>query len=218
MGIDAEMFVRVKRAVPDDEVRMLRRRLGDAFGADSFWIFRGNGATGESTIDEVDDDACVRSRHSIERITVYTQDGDDIVPEPGETFLRVYIASRFYGPGYERGNLPLILAIADFLRRLTDGEVWYGGDSSGICAQPLNNEYRAELWEHFVKHGHAPYFSDFGGEGIPRPHCAMCGNAPMRFFGTGQMGKRAAASCSGCGAQVETIDGGDSWHVYKEGA
>jgi hypothetical protein len=222
MGIDAEMFVRVKRAVPDDEVRRLRLQLGSAFGADKFWIFGRDKAVGEAPLDEADDDhAPIGSpRHCIERVTEFRQDGDALMPEPGETFLRVYIASRFYGDGYERGNLPLILAVAAFLREATHGEVWYGGDSSGVCAELLDDARRRELWAHFVAVQHEPYENGMRwdrDDNIPNQHCTFC-NAPMRRYGGGSGGLYAPFFCCGCGADIETRDGGKTWAPRKNGA
>lgn len=219
MGVDAEMFVRVKRAVPDDEVRKLRYALASAFGASRFFIHRGAQATGEALLDDEDEEASwdAHHRHCLHRTAAYRQDGLDIVPEPGETFLRVHLWTRYYGIGYERGDLPLILSVARFLRDLTGGEVWYGGDSSGICAQPLDEAYEAELWRHFVENQHHPYRTDFGGEGIVRPHCALCGNVPMRFYSYGNGGMSTKAACSGCGFNVGTEDGGRTWTALKEG-
>lgn len=215
MGIDAEMFVRLKRPVPDAEVRRLRLMLGKAFGAQQFYIIKNRpNASGEAPLDEVpygDPRYGASHRHSIERVAVYTPDG--IEPEPGETFLRVYPTTRFYGPGYERGDLPFLLMLARFLRDATGGEVWYGGDSGGAWAQPLDDAYERELWSHFVQSQHEPYRTDFGGEGIPRPLCALCGYAPMRFFGTGPGAKSAMATCNGCGTSIQTTDAGATWNL-----
>jgi hypothetical protein len=209
MGIDAEMFVRVKREVSDNEVRSLRRKLATSFGPERFWIFN-NGGSGEAPLDEPDWDlGPVKRRHCLERVPSYTQDGDDIVPEPGETFLRVYIASRFYGDGYERGDLPTILAVARMLRDLTGGAVWYGGDSSGVCAVELTPKAEAELWALFCSDGGQRYYErDFGG-GVTRPDCDFCA-APMTANGGGPDGW-AAASCLSCGAVAETHNAGATW-------
>lgn len=213
MGVDAEMFVRVKREVSDGEVRSLRLKLGDAFGADKFWIWR-NGQ-GPAPVDATSDGGS--SRHSVERVKRFTQDGDDIEPDRGETFLRVYPASRYYGIGYERGDLPFLLMLARFLREVTGGEVWYGGDSSGACAQVLDDAYERELWAHFVANGHRPYLDgmEWGGDGIPTAYCNLC-SSPMRRYGAGSSGMYAPFCCYGCGADVETRDGGKTWVSRKE--
>lgn len=219
MGVDAKMFARVPRAVPDDEVRALRIALGDAFGAKKFWIFRGKNG-GEAPLDDAYSEECGfdSGRHCIERVREFTQDGEKILPREGETLLRVYPASRYYGIGYERGDLPFLLALARFLRDKTGGEVWYGGDSSGICAQVLDQAYEAELWAHFVEHQHKPYrhaMSWDSGDGIPTAFCAFC-NQAMHRYGSGNGGLFAPFSCEGCGADVETRDGGKTWTARKE--
>lgn len=209
------MFVRVRRAVPDDEVRSLRIDLCDAFGSDSFWIFRQPGLDGAAPIDHAEYDGNMRHRHLLERVPYFYQDGVDIHPDSGETFLRVYPASRYYGIGYERGDLPLLLSIARFLRDKTGGAVWYGGDSSGICADELTPAYEAQLWTHFLAHQHAPYLTPWGGEGITPPVCEFCGGLPMRPYGSGQNGQWAPFICRGCGWDIETSDGGATWTTRK---
>lgn len=217
MGIDAEMLVRVKREVPDDEVRALRMALGGAFGAERFSIFRAVGQRGEAPLQDSYDPETgwTKGRHLIERSSVFEQDGPSIEPEEGETLLRVHLATRFYGIGYERGDLPTILSVARFLRDKTGGEVWYGGDSSGVCARLLDDAFERELWDHFVAVQHEPYYKPdmWGGDNIPNVHCAFC-NHPMRRFGSGSNGMYAPFYCRGCGARVVTNDGGVTWAKY----
>lgn len=75
MGIDAEMFVRAKREVSDDEIKVIAWDMCAVFGADNFWDFSG----------------------PLSRIDIYEQDGPNIEPEQGEVFLRVRPATRYYG-------------------------------------------------------------------------------------------------------------------------
>jgi hypothetical protein len=214
MGVDAEMFVRVKRAVSDDEVRSLRFALGGAFGASRFWVFhRSDDAAPIDANPLRYSGVGPQNRHLLERVAVYEQDGPDIVPETGETFLQVYPATRFYGIGYERGDLPFLLSLARFLRDITGGEVWYGGDSSGECAQPLTSEYEATLWKHFVTTQHTLYERPFGGEGITPPKCGFCGGHPMRPHGCGSV---IPYVCRGCGNRVQTKDRGATFHKTPE--
>lgn len=205
MGIDAEMFVRTKAKVTKEEVREWAYRLGEAFGPDNFWIWK-------------DKD---RIRHCLELTGVYHQDGPEIKPEHGEVFIQVHPATRYYGRGYERGNLPFLAAIAEWLEANIPGaEVWYGGDSSGVEAKKFNRAARQKLLQHFYKYGHSPYHR-FDGllskDGLEAPLCKCCWKK-MRQFGWGQ--NYAAFNCDGCGESTVTKDGGktfvpheDNWEV-----
>jgi len=205
MGVDAEMAVRVKRLMSDDEIRTLRWRLGESFYTDKFLILKKK--PGEAPIDgstEWD-----RNRHCLERVSEHF----GVTAGDGETLLAVSLMGSYYGLGYERGDLPFLLSLARFLRDYTGGVVYYGGDS-GYEIHELTDAVERDLWEHFVKVGHTSYCHDFGGEGMARPHCAFC-NVSMRFYGSGRKGMFAAAICAGCGADIETVDGGDTWTERK---
>lgn len=195
MGVDAEMFARVKRAVPEAEVADLAYRIAATFGQDQFIIFR----PGEW--------GYVNGQRAIERVEVYEQDGPDITPEPGETFLRVHLLGRYYGKGYERGHLPTYVCVAMWLEQNIPGcSVWYGGDSSGICASAFGHAEREALMRHYCDVGHEPYESHFdrGGE-IVNPMCSLC-RRPAHRYGYGN--SYAAYRCLGCGWDVVTRDGG----------
>ncbi len=197
MGVDAEMFVQVKPPLSDREVERVAFELGSAFGHRQFFIDR-TGKYGEG------------GQHAVQPVDVFTQDRPNIKPKRGEQFLQVHLWTRYYGIGYERGDLPLILSIAQwFDLRLPGCEVWYGGDSSGILAVHLDAVERASLWAHFVKHARRPYLDRFGqGLGGTSRHCTFC-DEPMMQYGFGA--KYEAFSCAGCGFQEETRDSGLSW-------
>lgn len=218
MGIDAEMFVRVRRAVPDAEVKRLRYRMAEAFGASRFWIFN---EAGKAAPVERDEDASFDNRHCMERVKVYTQDGPDILPEPGETFLRVYPATRYYGDGYERGDLPLLISLAEWLEANTGGEVWYGGDSGGCCAKVFDHDARAQLFAHFCRHGHQPYRSGWDAltaaddTKVTGLLCTFCDFAMTRNgWGPNYQGW----DCYGCGMRMESRDNGATFTKAKEAA
>src|SRR5687768_4454456 len=101
MGVDAQMLVRTRTTRSAAEVRRLSVDLAEAFGHGEFWIW-----------EDFENENGTKGRHALEIVPVYTQDGDDIVPEKGEQFIEVHIATRYYGKGYERGDLPLIIAVA----------------------------------------------------------------------------------------------------------
>jgi hypothetical protein len=153
-----------------------------SFGASHFWIDRKSGRRARSVIEK------------------YEQDGPDILPGKGETFVSVSLWSRYWGPGYERGDLPLILTLAEWLeRKFPNGAVWYGGDSSGVCAAPLDSVARAALLDHFASPDGFRYrlgFSLQRGPGAKGQSCEFCGNVPMAEmrWGPGLVG----FICIGC--------------------
>jgi hypothetical protein len=70
----------------------------------------------------------------------------------------IYGLCRYYGTGYERGSLPYIINVLRFLKDYFDGNIklFYGGDHQDEV-DPWTPELENGLWQHFVKHGHAPY-------------------------------------------------------------
>lgn len=186
MGIDAEMFVRVPFKPTEAQLRDWHFRLGSAFHH-KLWIFKRR-------------DGFPQDPYLLFPVDVWEQDGDDIVPDDGETFLRFRPQTRFYGIGYERGDLPTILMLAEFVERLVPGgEVWYGGDSSGVCAERFDAPARNALFDHFVAVQCNPYYSDRGSLMIgkaPNPECPYC-KVPCPQFGFG--GSYSSHSCQACG-------------------
>lgn len=213
MGIDAEMLVRVdgsfSKNITETYVRDLAYQLASAFGHDRFWIAR----PGEHFGPE--------GRHALELVDVWEQDGPDINPEPGEKFIKVNIATRYYGINYERGDLALIIMVAEWLERKIPGvSIWYGGDSSGVVAEPFGHKERMELFEHFVKVGGEPYARAFERDktgAVRARSCAFCGGREMIQNMWGGGSKTAGVYCSGCGLRERTDDGGETWRELKKG-
>ena len=191
MGVDAQMLVRTRQILSPDQVLQLAGDLAEAFGSDHFSIW-----------DDATERAGWSSHHALQIITEYEQDGDSIFPEPGEQFLDVNIATRFYGEGYERGNIGLIKNVAEWLEaRIPDARIFYGGDSSGICAEPFDREARQKLWEYYCRVGHRPYHEGFSRVfGADQPVvCSFC-KRPMVSYGGG--GAHVFLSCDSCGKRV----------------
>jgi hypothetical protein len=152
----------------------------------------------------------------------YHEDSDEpIKAEGGECLLQLALWGRYYGPGYERGDILSYCAIAEWLEINIPGcEVWYGGDSSGVCAEPFHDLKRRELRKHlFSDHGR-DYFNRSWMEttGVRPPSCSLCpgGKYCGSAFGSGMAGKYSAFHCGGCGKSVETRDGGDTWTEKKD--
>ena len=201
MGVDARILVKTFAEVTDDQILDWSWRLAEAFGLDIIWVHR---PTEENSY----------SQRAIKRVTVHTQDGPAVYPLAGETFLEVSIVGRYYGPGYERGDIVSYIAIAFWLEQnIPDCKVWYGGDSSGVCLELFNFQKRTELMHHFCKVGHYPYYSYFGRQVGNKKKCNWC-NKPMSQYGFS--GDRIAAQCTGCGLRLRSKDNGKTWSEITE--
>lgn len=153
----------------------------------------------------------------------YHEDSDEpITANPGECLLELSLLGRYYGEGYERGDILAYCAIAEWLEANIPGcEVWYGGDSSGVCARHFNEEMRSSLRRHLYSQNGRDYFASFGrysgNDGIPKPMaCSMCPGGKFCGNRNGFGGNFAAYSCGGCGKSFETRDGGKTYEQRKE--
>lgn len=151
---------------------------------------------------------------------IYTQDGDPVFAEDGEWFIEVSLWSRYYGVDYERGNLQVICTVAEWLEYNIGGEVWYGGDSSGVLAEPFGEKQRQELKRHMYSVDGRAYFESFQQRGTfptPKP-CGLCIPGEPRFNrnGWGNGDKYVAVSCGGCGKHFTSNDGGVTWETDKK--
>lgn len=147
----------------------------------------------------------------------YHQDGDTIIAAEGEWFIEVSLWTRYYGPEYERGNWQVICATAEWLEQNIGGEVWYGGDSSGVCATLFDEKARAEMRKHALSIHGRDYYNGFerGPFKTPAP-CSLCvKERGMTRHGWGK--DYIAVSCGGCGKSFETRDDGKTWTEKKEG-
>lgn len=193
MGVDAEMFVRTKHKVTDTDLRKWHYSLGCAFH-EHLWAF---GTHANKVPDKL----------YLFRVDRWAQDGPTLYPEKGETFLRLHPRTRYYGPGYERGDFPTIKALAEFLELLIpEAEVWYGGDLSGICAERFGPLEREQMLHHWVENQHRPYLT-YGRDTMnsTNPVCPYCHEVCPQY---GWGGSYAASyTCIGCGWERTTRDG-----------
>lgn len=209
MGVDARVYVRTKKKFTDEEILHLAYEIGLAFGADRFFRFEA--------------DTFGPGHHNISRVAPGEE--PDLKPAlaKGETLLEVHVWTRYYGPGYERGDLPFLIAVGEWLeRKIPSGLVLYGGDS-GDGVDPFDTAARAKLLDHFAGEDGRAYFTagnPYMGK-TKKPTCALC-RVPMAQYGWGGgRGNLAGAfNCGGCGAQMSTKDGvtftpikkGEAWH------
>jgi hypothetical protein len=82
----------------------------------------------------------------------------ECLPGPPAYWYEANLAMSYYGPGYERGHLPLFLRCADWLEvAVPDGEVWYGDDVTDDSVRPFGPVARAELLAYYERVGHEPF-------------------------------------------------------------
>lgn len=202
MGVDAQMLVKTRRALSENAVHALALDLAEAFGPEKFYLNR--------EADDYGDGSHYPAHHALSIVDKFEQDGDTIFPSPGEQFIEVHTWHRYYGVGYERGDLPTYIGIAEWLERRIPGcAVFYGGDSSGICAEPFDAASRAALMDHFAKVGHKPYRGGWDRE-RDGPLCDFC-RIQMQRCGWGP--EWAAWSCAGCGDKWERRGEGPAYKV-----
>lgn len=152
----------------------------------------------------------------------YFQDGDTIYAADGEWFLEVSLWTRYYGVGYERGDLMTICAVAEWAEaNIPTAVVYYGGDSSGVEAEPFDAAAREKLKKHYYSQSGRDYFDHkwFGADKAARPSpCGLCIPGEPRFnqHGSGRHGAFIAVNCAGCGKLFESEDAGKTWVIKVE--
>lgn len=142
MGLNTKIYIRNKgKFLTQKEVSKLANTICEAFGYDNFFIN--------------DDDNVIEDRYN----------AIDIVKENFEDsyqYLEVRLATRYYGKGYERGDLPLIYCVAKWLEmRIPNCEILYDYDKAEydtiqeeINAMPkFDKKRREQLFKYFVKKG-----------------------------------------------------------------
>lgn len=221
MGVDAEMFVRIRGKdnwiKPEEELKYAYE-LSSTVGADNFYIFKAGEYSSQHHCLEIltpldsewlEDNGYEEKLEWIDKV-VYVQDGPAIVGEPDEQFIRIWLSSRLYHENYARGNWPIIRSVAEWLEyHIPQGEVWYGGDSSGFCAERLDDTRREELNEFFLRTGRKTYTRYDGGFLLGRkseaPTCPCC---EEKMMNTGGGGDRSFWFCDGCEKNAVTQGAG----------
>jgi hypothetical protein len=181
MGVDVNMLATTAKQLSDVDIRNLSYRLCEAFGYQEFWQ---DVRKGQFALSRVIEDS-----YAYEWLPKH-------VARDSGTIIMVNQSWRYYGPGYERGSLPTIIGVAEWLSR-NNLDVWYGGDSDERVYL-FDSVARDKLREHFAKNGGGPYRSGFGS-GDYKLECPYCVN-PLRVYIWGPAGARSY-SCPGCGYQ-----------------
>ena len=225
MGVDAEMFVRLRgrHRLTEDQVKRISYEIGTAFDSNFFFTMNPKQGVFHETrraleimkpiqASEVEDYGLSAA---FSGKVVWTQDGDEIVAGDDEQFIKVSLGGRYYGPDYERGDWPHLRACIFWLStRLPDCEVWYGGDSGGCCAEHADSAFMAKMDRHWVDHARRPYvrYESPFKSGLPTdrlspPVCNLC-EVPMAECG----GSRNYSFywCDGCGLKASKHINGDT--------
>lgn len=196
MGIDAEMFVKLNYKITEEELRQKSYIFGSMC---KYHLFLGYNDTHiHNPLESV---KSIHSDGNGARYNFHAKDG---------SLIKVPLAGRYYGPDYERGPLLDYVAIALFLEIIfPDGEIYYGGDSSGVEFELFDSKYRNELMQHAAKVAHEPYNRCFNGNHTKYvcPHCKV----PM--IQNGFKGKLGYFHCVGCNWSLDEI----SEHQTKSG-
>lgn len=192
MGVDARMCVRTKLAFTPEQIRALSWQIGAAFGTEAFYFKYPQPTPPQPALALVESYAGWDSKQELR------------APRGG-SLIAVSLTGRFWGPGYERGDLPQLLAISKWLEVKTGpgAQVWYGGDSSGCEGVLLDAEKRDEYWQHFLQRGN-PYFERESFLKTRPPSCPLCAH-PCTSVGGG--GNQDFWRCSGCDWSAITIGG-----------
>lgn len=155
MGLDAQMLFRSPRLLGDAELARLNHDLVRTF-------YHPLGCMGYP--DQLRKVAISRTARGD-----FGQDGFGKDSEPGEDrrippanraggeWYWVSLSGRYYGVGYEWGDIWGFIGIAEWIEfRVPGSEVWYGSDTHDFL-EPFPKPVRDKLAKHFLAVGHGEY-------------------------------------------------------------
>ena len=210
MGVDARILIKIVKPeswLNPTSLRQLSTRLTTVLGHELFFL---NPDENRHALSFVLDDYRKWAEDYPEdypnfnpNIAVWSQDGDDIVAEPNEQFVEVHLFSRYYGEGYERGDWKTLSWVMLWcIFNIPDCEVWYGGDSSGICAEHMTSRRMTKMTKFYLTSNGDEYMRHY-----KTPHtCEFCGCGVLNLGGSGRGAAKDVKfwSCEGCGSQWVT--------------
>lgn len=142
MPVGAEMLVRLRERLSDEQLAALRRDLYEFFGHDDFR--------------NPDNDSTARDLLPLALIDDIASVCDHL--DRDSIWLDLNLAHAYYGPGYERGDFWFFVACAIWLEHRVPGcEVWYGHDCDDRSVLLFDAKKRAELIAYWCQHGNRPY-------------------------------------------------------------
>lgn len=158
--------------------------------------------------------------------THYSDDGPtELTMGPENCILQLNLWGRYYGPGYERGDILTYCAMAEWCEAHIPGAiVYYGGDSSGTNLRLFTEDYRLALRQHLYSPAGRDYFKErhgglFGARDAawPKPKaCSLCPGGEYQGSRHGFGATYASYHCSGCGKSVETRNSGKTYTQPKK--
>lgn len=204
MGVDAELYIRVPGKLSHQALRKISVDLVIAFGAHPFFLSRPE----DNWLGAKD---YPNGRHAL---SIANKKDHYLAIEEGSTLVECHLSGRYYGPGYERGDIVSILGIAKWLRARFDKDLrerdertaagfaqctlYYGGDSSSSL-DVLDDKLEAELWDHFCSKDSRNYFTKgWNPSGTTMPPCNFC---KIDMVSSGGGGACVYVHCNGCGAR-----------------
>ena len=209
MGIDAVMVVRnVKRQVVTDEwLTDMSWQLAESIGANKFWFFDDRPILHRSCRYAGDDGEAI-------------YDGKEawgLGAQEDECLLEIDVTTRYYGPGYTRGDILTLCAVAEWCEtNLPSAEIYYGSDCDiviNLFDEDRRKNLRALLY--------SPRGRDFYNYPDSSPYfvesCSRCPGSRYQGNRHGWEAGYANYYCPGCGRRSTTNDGGVTWEHSNEG-
>jgi hypothetical protein len=137
MPVDSELCVLIRGKVDLEYLNYLRQELQDELGlTDSYFKYGGPLKILE------------KSNYEYEQYNLYTP-----LTEDEYTWLDVNITNPYYGIGYERGSIRLLVQIAEWMERVFPTcQIYYGPDY-GDCLYLFDEGRREYLLRHYRKVG-----------------------------------------------------------------
>lgn len=204
MGIDAEFFLSIKgnkNHIKADEILKHSVRMSKALGHEHFFIQDEEGKKNPrwgkwhhamSIVDKLSAKEAKEGYMTEEHAgkVVWQQDGEPYVAEKDEQLVRIHVWGRYYDEGYARGNWSFYRTLYAYCRIMyPEATLYYGGDSSGVTAEPLTEERVRQIDEYFFVKAHSEYVRGFSNiftrELKKIPECPVCETA-MTSNGGGQ--------------------------------
>jgi hypothetical protein len=146
MGLDAQMLFRSTRRLRDDELAKLNHDLVRTL----YQPLRLRGYEDQLKAAPI--------HHTAPDDTGIGPGENRIPPEhrPGEWYW-VHIGGRYYGIGYEVGDIWGFIGVAEWIEfRIEGAQVWYGSDVDDFLS-PFPKGLREQLAKHFFAVGHGEF-------------------------------------------------------------
>jgi hypothetical protein len=189
MALDIDIVIKRKNRPSDKDLRELQYHLMHRFGMDTFRMIGEDGAERKRFVDVVE--------------------GGD-----GTFGIRLFLRSRYYERGYERGDgLRAAMMLLYLIRAYPDAEVWYGSDGVEEYGEDFFDQYdeqkALQLLYHSLDVGRLPYLREMdevlnAEDRTESPVCSFCGIPMIR---TNMNPESASFFCAGCGEELKLTGG-----------